>query len=344
MKQVNYSSPKGVMRDNVFTIKKREFIKNIIPTDPFQCEKIEINPGLSSFPWLSGLAPSFEKYSFKRLVIEYKTAQSTFVPGMVMIAPEFNVDDELPSSKQQLLEYAYADRAPVWKDFQVDIKRKYLTNYKEFYVRTSVVPDKKLYDPLFVIYATDAVSTDLEYAGELWLYYEIEFYLPQKLSIETLMKRNFIHIRSTDATNLAPFNINTEKVYGDFPIRWISDHVLQVGAQFTGWLWCQINSTNLGLAEKFYEADKSMEYILTEPASQSHAFAVAGNGTDGNTLGYTMYYHFIKDLPPLGLISFSRLGFYVDEDTELCRYWDMVLTLGSSMDPPPIPSSFSSFF
>lgn len=173
-------------------IRKREFISNIPATSQFSVQKYEVNPGDSTtFPWLSGIAPNFEKYRFHKLGFIFQTSQSTFVPGTVIMAPEFNVTDPLPTSKPQILEYSYAKRSAVWENFSVHLKTEDVMNFKTYYTRVTaqVVNDLKLYDPLYWIIGTDGLSEDLNIAGELWVEYDVEFTLPQRLNSSFIDKQ-----------------------------------------------------------------------------------------------------------------------------------------------------------
>jgi len=143
--------------------------------------KFEVNPGLSeTFPWLSGVAPNFDRYKFKSLKFIFESSQSTLTTGTVMMAPEFDIADPLPLSKASFLEYAYSARSAVWKNFEVVVPLHAIQNYREFYTRSDYVPitDKKLYDPLYWMVATDQIAEGT-LVGELWIEYDIELYYPQ---------------------------------------------------------------------------------------------------------------------------------------------------------------------
>ena len=251
---VNYSRPRAVDSTGGIIIKKREYVRNIIPQDPFTAVKIEFNPGLSTmFPWLSGVAQNFEKYKVRKLHFVYETSQSTFVPGMVMMAPEFNVSDSLPTSKAELLEYAYATRAPVWQNFKLTLNSEAVMNFKDYYIRVnelSVENDKKLYDPLYLIIATDAVSTDISYAGELWIEYEIELLYPQRIALDVLRLNSYRYFGFAAPTNSAPFaNLGVNQ--GGLLISKLDSARLIFNESFTGYLMMLIDVSNLGLSTSF---------------------------------------------------------------------------------------------
>jgi hypothetical protein len=281
-KETQYSFPKGTMKGNSFVVSKREFVKNIIPQDPFGPIKIEFNPGLpGSFPWLSGLAPNFEKYFVRKLRVEYETAQSTFAPGMVMFAPEFNVSDPLPTTKTELLEYAFAARAPVWKNFSMDLPSSSIMNFKDYYVRTGPVnTDLKLYDPLYITVATDAVSTDLAYCGELWFSYEIEFKLPQIINSSISLLNNYKQLTLGTGEN---GGFHTDAIYqtvtsnqGNLLITLTDSQTLRFDQDFNGFIWYVINATNVEDQQEIYANPPLFNFVGT--GSCTMAAVVGGDG------------------------------------------------------------------
>lgn len=171
------NSPKNEVR-----MSRREYITDIIPQAGWSVFKLAINPGDSkSFPWLSGVARNFEKYVINKLTIEYKTGQSSIIPGKIQLGPDFDPSDPSPMSKKELLTYTLACDGPVWQNFSLDIPKGYLMNQKKYYVRSNgqVVNDLKLYDACNVFIGSDANSTELSYLGEIWINYDITLYEPQ---------------------------------------------------------------------------------------------------------------------------------------------------------------------
>jgi len=306
-----YNFAKGQFSGNSFIVRKREFLQNVVPQDPFAPVKIEFNPGLAeSFPWLSGVAPNFEKYVINKLKIHYETSQSTFVPGMVMIAPEFNITDELPITKTELLEYAYAARAPVWKNFSIDISKKSIMNYKDYYVRIGDVSDKKLYDPLYLIIATDAVSTDLSYCGEIWVEYEVEFTLPQIIRKTDPLVLGYKQIILGQTSNVTPF-ANIVSQTGGLKVSIASDSSLLFSEVFTGLITVIINQQNLGLATSIYQNPPAW-VNLSDSGSISVAGVVGGNGLNGNTNGFVMFNIYCQSIPSGGVIQINNFGYYTE--------------------------------
>jgi len=198
------NSPKNEVR-----MSRREYITDITPQSGWSVFKLAINPGdSSSFPWLSGVARNFEKYVINRLSIQYKTGQSSIIPGKIQMGPDFDPSDPSPNTKKELLTYTLACDGPVWQNFQLDIPKGYLMNQRKYYVRSlgQEVNDLKLYDACNVFIGSDANSTELSYLGEIWIDYDITLYEPQAPLIQNSLVSLAKYYRFINGvTNDAPF-------------------------------------------------------------------------------------------------------------------------------------------
>lgn len=219
VENIRYTKPK-INDSSNFLFRKMEFVADVPSTETFKVNQFSFNPGISeSFPWLSIVAPAFEKYKVRKLRLHYKTSQATIVPGMVILSVEFNVSEPLPETKAELLEYAYSTRNPLWQNFHVDISPKDIMNYKDYYTRIGPKSDLKLYDPLFIMVATDGTPSESAISGELWLEYEIEFSLPQRLNVSELALPNFFKVNLHNIPNTGINWLGTSfDNEGSFPI------------------------------------------------------------------------------------------------------------------------------
>jgi hypothetical protein len=282
----------------------------VVPQDPFTPIEVTFNPGLkSTFPWLSGVAPNFEKYIIKHVSLQYKTAQSTFVPGMVMMAPEFNVSDPLPSTKTELLEYAFAARSPVWKDFSINLSEKDIMNFKDYYIRVGNVTDRKLYDPFYIVIATDAVSTDLSYAGELWIEYDIELKFPQIMNQSVILNESYkkyvLGLGTNGSLDSAHMFVNQRAVYGNLSVSIDNDHTMTFARDFTGQIQFVVDATNVANQTDIYLLPPTVTYIgETGTVSVS---AVGGNATDSNSNGWCIINYICTHLSAGDQLSFGNV-------------------------------------
>lgn len=310
-KKKNYSEPKVRTVSSGIMVKKREFVTNIVPVDPFTPTKVECNPGISDmFPWLSGVAPNFEKYKIHRLSFVYETAQSTFIPGMVMFAPEFNISDELPESKAELLEYAFATRAPVWQNFKMELPPSAMMNYKDYYIRVNelgITNDKKLYDPFYLIYATDAVQGDISYAGELWVEYEIELLYPQRISQSVLRYNSYAAFQFSSVTNTAPFTTGS-KTTGGLLIDIQDSSKLVFNESFTGRVEALIDVSNLGLSTNF-GSNGPIWTVVSENGTIAYQWQVGGAGSSSTDPDFIVFVFLLKNIQKGDLLQITRLGF-----------------------------------
>lgn len=319
----DYSSPIGNMNGNAFRVKKREFIRNILPQDPITPLAIEFNPGLPScFPWLSGVAVNFEKYAVKKLTFCYETAQSTFVPGMVMMAPEFNVSDPVPTTKTELLEYAYASRAPVWKNFRMSVPEKMIMSYRDYYVRNGTVNDRKLYDPLYLIIATDAVSTELSYCGELWIEYDIEFHLPQIMTNDLSSNKDTKLFYFGLTSNSNPF-VNQLSFKYELDVTHNSNNVLHFHVPFKGIIDVVVDATNIGVQTKMHLQPANW---FTSAGTLQLSNAIGGSNASIDNNGYD-HIQFYADVPADTKITVFTLGYYDTGLTALTSVWKITRTV-----------------
>lgn len=228
-------NPSGHFSGNKLMVRKKEYIMDVIPASSFSPVKIEINPALpESFPWLSGIAPSFQKYKIIRFRVEFRTTRSTFTPGIIGIAPEYNVSEPLPDTKIELYQYQGFKNSAVWQNFSVEIPRNDIMNYKDYYIRNNTAKDYLLYDPFYLIITNS--GTELETSlGEIWFDYDIELSVPQspiQRQIEVLHYKFFTLSGNFDGKHLG----ETQVSKGEFPIvvNQGTDQTIQFNKDFTG--------------------------------------------------------------------------------------------------------------
>jgi len=158
------------------TIQHREYLGEISGNTTFGITSYEINPGLSTaFPWLSSIAPSFEKYKVTRMSYEYVNIAATSERGRVTMAFDYDVLDENPTSKVELFQYAGASEGAVWSSLNLPVK-----NIPEKFTRVGTVSssDKKTYDAgKLLVGVSNTASTTI--VGEIFVNYTIELNTPQ---------------------------------------------------------------------------------------------------------------------------------------------------------------------
>jgi hypothetical protein len=175
-----------------YIVRHREYLQDISSTTSFTVNNYFINPGLSSsFPWLSQVASSFEEYSFRGLVYEFKSTSSDAVLssatspalGTISMATAYNSLNANFASKVEMENYEFAnsDKPSVCFYHPIECKLNQ-TPVSILYVRDNAVPngaDQRLYDLGNFQIATSGMQASGGVLGELWVTYEIELYKPK---------------------------------------------------------------------------------------------------------------------------------------------------------------------
>lgn len=174
--------PKIRMDKNAMYVKHTEYIKDINGSIAFTALSYPINPGLGSlFPWLSVVASRFESYCFTKLRFRFRTMAATSQKGAVVLAVDFDVLDDAPATKVELLSYEDNARAAPWEECAYTCDIKNLQKMKTYFTRVGNAPtasDLKTYDVGQLIVATVA-QADTAVVGELHVDYEIKLMTPQ---------------------------------------------------------------------------------------------------------------------------------------------------------------------
>jgi len=320
-KTINYNSPNNM---ETFRFKKREFITNVIGQEDFTPLGYAVNPGDSeTFPWLSQIAPAFQKYKFHKLKFLYETSSPTIIGGVVILAPEFNVTDPLPESKQDLLEYKYATRSAPWENFHLDLRTSDVMNYKEYYVRNTSASstDLKLSDPLYIICSVDGISDEINSVGELWVEYDIEFTIPQKINNNSLNSSYFNSISVAGITLGQPCGTTTVGSEGTGSITFNQpESTFTFPSGFAGIVAYQIDQ-DLPFVP---EISDSFFPILTVQLGSNSAFI----GSEGYFLTShdtkCNFYMFALKMQPGGTITFTYPGWTSNGDATMDSngtYW-----------------------
>lgn len=170
-------------------VRHSEFVKDVVGFNSFTTEKFYVNPGVQfTFPWLSTIAPSFEKYRITKLWFRYEVLCGTSQTGKVFYVPSYDPTLPAPVDKTEALTYDLAIGAQPWIRFDVMIPDKYLSTYNEYFIRQQVLADPnsepivdgdiKTYDPVSLFLCTEGIAVDGTVVGELWIDYEIELINP----------------------------------------------------------------------------------------------------------------------------------------------------------------------
>jgi len=119
--------------------------------------RYQINPGLmTTFPWLSNIAGSFDRYMFKRLVFRYKPTCPTTTTGQVVFAWDYDALDPTPRNNREMCQETFWKAISPWQSASFAIPGV----NKNLFTRNSVIAgsDLKTYDigQLFISVELDA--------------------------------------------------------------------------------------------------------------------------------------------------------------------------------------------
>jgi hypothetical protein len=186
--------PEFLSSKGTCVIRHSEYLTDVTGSVAFASQYFSINPGLlGTFPWLSTVANSFERYRFKKLWFRYETLSPSSQTGKVFYVPNFNVDGESPTSKLEALTYELSCGSQPWIRFDLNIPSKYLSTYNEYFVRSGYIDhDLKTYDPLALIVCVEGSTTST--LGEVWIDYEVELINP--LGTQSLIPFNLTNNNS----------------------------------------------------------------------------------------------------------------------------------------------------
>lgn len=169
-------------------VKHREYIKDITSSVEFSVESFALNPGQTTFPWLSRVAAQYEQYRIRGLVFEFKSTSANAVGstntalGSVIMVTDHDALDPAFTTKRQMEAYEFsvagnpADN--IMHPVECAPERNVMT---QMFVRSGSIPtgaDRRLYDLGNFYIATvgmQAAST----IGELWVSYDVELERPK---------------------------------------------------------------------------------------------------------------------------------------------------------------------
>lgn len=181
--------------EKAIVIKHREYLGDVITSATaggFQVQNFAVNPGImATFPWLAEIAPSFQLYKWRGLVVEFKSRSADALNsvntalGSVILATDYNAAtfSQLFNNKTEMLNYEGAiDCKPsdnMVMGIECDPKRLPLS---ELYIRTGDVEGNiQNYDMCsFAIATTGFQGTNVN-VGELWISYDVILMKPAML-------------------------------------------------------------------------------------------------------------------------------------------------------------------
>nr|WRQ65437.1 structural protein [Tolivirales sp.] len=162
--------------NGVIVVSHREYLGELTGSSSFGAVSYPINPGLGeSFPWLGGIANSYEKYKIRSMTYEYVNIAATSERGRVTLAVDYDVLDMVPTNKVDLFQISGAAEGPIWEPLKLTVKPSQLLFTRNGNITGA---DLKTYDAgRFIAACSNAADTTVK--GELFVSYDIELHIPQ---------------------------------------------------------------------------------------------------------------------------------------------------------------------
>jgi hypothetical protein len=207
-------------------IAHRELVdESIVNSTTFAVQSVlELNPGLATtFPWLAPQAAQWEQYCCKRLVAQYIPFAPTSTQGDVIMSPEYDASDTVPTTEAQAANVQGSLTDACWKQLNMTLDPTAMMGIgpRKFVRSANVAGDPKTFDVgrLFICTNNGANTNAI---GKVFLDYEFEFYIPQN-SPESY----------TAARSLSLYSLHADQAFATGVIETVAwDSVIVDGIRF----------------------------------------------------------------------------------------------------------------
>jgi len=172
------------------TIRRREFVGTATngATTGFALTPLsaatpgyDLNPATSElFPWLSRIAPCYERFRFNRVKFHFIPSSPTSTPGRFYAAVDYDYDDLVASTKAELMGNVCSVESAVWQESELvcnplALNRDMPYRYVSSTGRSTYIEQRTAYSG-FMMCAFDTTSANL--LMDIWVEYEVEFVTP----------------------------------------------------------------------------------------------------------------------------------------------------------------------
>lgn len=153
----------------------RELVTSVstVAFNQYQPEGWIINPGRTMFPWLSQIAPCFEKYTINSLTFEYVPVVAVSTPGHLRMYIDYDPMDEVPNTPREFAMMYGTVTTPIWSRASL----RYQAPKSSLFTALHGATEDRLSDAGTLYFYSE--STAAVYAGELWVDYDITLIKPQ---------------------------------------------------------------------------------------------------------------------------------------------------------------------
>jgi len=164
------------------TITHREYVGNLSGSDQLSVVQLRVNPSdEATFPWLSNIANSFEKWKMNSMKVEYIPNCASLTQGYMFMYPDYDVNRPgMISEKDYLNTYGAVDGS-AWASHSLAIVPKKFSQTKDgvYLVRSpyKTYEDYLLYDPVNIYVGTQGTGDETS-LGRLFITYSIDLMIP----------------------------------------------------------------------------------------------------------------------------------------------------------------------
>lgn len=141
----------------------------------------DLNPSSPNlFPWLSRIAPNYERFRFESIKLKFVPSQATTTAGRFYAAVDYDYDDAPANSKITMMGNSTAVECPVWQEVTMSLDSKSLNRDLPFrYVNSTTkglaVEERTAFSG-FVMLAFDTTVANL--LMDIWIEYDVTFVTP----------------------------------------------------------------------------------------------------------------------------------------------------------------------
>jgi hypothetical protein len=183
---VNYRTQRFRSRASTtnYRVTNREFVTDVTPESDGSFHlalAYSIQPGIhTTFPWLSRIAQSHQKYKFSNIKFTWQPLVGTSTPGRIILAYAPDPLDAIPFSAADIYQYPDQCDSALWGAVTLQVPQKHLGVY---FTRSGFVPDTdiKTYDNGVLYIATYGCNAASP-AGSVFVEYDVELITPHPTS------------------------------------------------------------------------------------------------------------------------------------------------------------------
>jgi len=195
----NNSVPSFTSTSEGMRIRHREYMLDLTPSVDFKNHDFYLNPGNSTiFPWLSGVANSFETYEFHGLMVCYNPTSATAITssnpsqGTVIFSTNYDVLNPKFVSKSEAEAYEFTTSTVPYEGMLHPVECKLSeTPLPMKYVTSAIGPSQLAGDDdprlhfhgLLQLMTVGQQATSTSGLGEVWVSYDVSLRTPKQPQI-----------------------------------------------------------------------------------------------------------------------------------------------------------------